>query len=613
MWSGDDVEEESIQTDVNHPAFCFISFLLCPLQNIFVRLDKTSYKTSCMNFSFSHPYKFAAEYSLPVAYFCMEYAIHQPLKLYAGGLGFLAGSHMRSAFELKQNIVGVGILWKYGYYDQVRKSDQTMDVLFEEKVYGFLKKTDIKFTIRISGHDVWVTAYYLPPQVFNTAPLFLLSTDLPENDYLAKTICYKLYDANPETGIAAAILLGIGGARLFGFLNWKPAIYHLNESHGLPLAFYLYNQYKDIQKVKQRLVFTNHTPEEAGNPKTDFLLLDKMGFFSDVPATEVRMITRTEDNLLNHTLSALRLSGIANGVSKIHVQTLKEMWQKYKDICPIISITNAQNFNYWADHKMYKEITSDNLPGLQKRKLMGKSDLFEIVADQNGEIYDEKILTIVFAKRFTGYKRADLLLHDMARFERIVNNTEKPVQIIWAGKPYPMDYTAIGVFDKIVNICKSYKNCSVLVGYELKLSKLLKHGADVWLNVPRLTHEASGTSGMAAAMNGAINISTPDGWFPEFAKDEINSFIIPPAPSNLPDHEQDAREANNLYDLLEKEILPMYYDYPSRWLSIVKKSMQDILPYFDSNRMAAEYYEKMYTSGARQGIENYKDQPAITN
>lgn len=562
-----------------------------------------------MNFSFHHPYQFASDYSIPVAYFCMEYAIHQPLKLYAGGLGFLAGSHMRSAFELKQNMVGVGILWKFGYYDQVRKSDQSMDILFEEKVYGFLKKTDIKFTIQVSGHDVWVAAYYLPPEVFNTAPVFLLTTDLPENDYLAKTISHKLYDANPETSIAAAILLGIGGAKLFEFLNWKPDMYHLNESHGLPLAFYLYNQYKDIHEVKKRLVFTNHTPEQAGNPETDFLLLEKMGFFCSIPATEVRMITKIEGQVLNHTLSALRFAGIANGVSKMHLQTLTVMWKKHKDVCLIISITNAQNFTYWAEHAMYKEIEKNDMSGLQQLKWSGKKELFEIVADQTGEIYDEKVLTIVFAKRFAGYKRADLLIYDMERFDRIVNNTERPVQIIWAGKPYPMDYTAIGIFDKIVNITKGYKNCSVLVGYEIKLAKLLKQGADVWLNVPRLTHEASGTSGMAAAMNGAINVGTPDGWFPEFAIDKINSFIIPPASLNLPEHEQDAIEAGNLYDLLEKEIIPMYYDYPSRWLSIVKNSMQNIIPYFDSNRMASEYYQKLYKPTMQENIKKYSQEP----
>jgi starch phosphorylase len=153
----------------------------------------------------------------------------------------------------------------------------------------------------------------------------------------------------------------------------------------------------------------------------------------------------------------------------------------------------------------------------------------------------------------------------------------------------------------------------VLIGYELKLSRLLKNGADVWLNFPRLTHEASGTSGMAAAMNGAINVGTPDGWFPEFTKDKINSFIIPPATLGLTDHEQDAIEANNLYDLLEKEIIPMYYDYPARWFSIMKNSMQDIVPYFDSNRMSVEYYEKMYTYCTRLQAEKPNKQLSTIN
>jgi starch phosphorylase len=236
-----------------------------------------------MGFSFSFPYILNADYKKKVAYFCMEFGIHQPLKTYAGDLDFLAGSHMRSAYELRQNVLGIGVLWKYGYYDQIRKQDQNMDVLFEEKIYGFLKPTGIRFTINVNRNDVWVTAYYLPPEVFKTAPVFFLSTDLPENDYLAKTISHKLYDANPETKIAAAILLGQGGARLLEALDWQPEVYHLNESHALPLAFYLYKKYKDVEEVKKRLVFTNHTPEEAGNQKTSMSLLDKMGFFNEIP------------------------------------------------------------------------------------------------------------------------------------------------------------------------------------------------------------------------------------------------------------------------------------------------------------------------------------------
>ena len=216
------------------------------------------------------------------------------------------------------------------------------------------------------------------------------------------------------------------------------------------------------------------------------------------------------------------------------------------------------------------------------------------MADQCGEIYDENICTIVFAKRFAGYKRPDLLLHDMDRFHRLVTDKTRPVQIIWAGKPYPMDYAGIGTFDKIVNICKTYFNCAILVGYELNLAKQLKRGADVWLNVPRLTHEASGTSGMAAAMNGAVNVALPDGWFPEFAKDKINSFVIPGCDSSQPEHVQDDLDATSFYNLLENEVLPTYYDYPQRWLEMVKKGMMDIIPQFGSNRMAREYYELLY-------------------
>lgn len=548
-----------------------------------------------MPFSFSHPYKINPLYQTKVAYFCMEFGIHQSLKTYAGGLGYLAGSHMRSAYELQQNIVGIGILWKYGYYDQVRKQDQTMDVLFQEKVYGFLKPTDLKFVINVSGHNVYVTAYYLSPEKFQTAPVFFLSTDIPENDYLAKTICHKLYDANPEAKMAAAILLGEGGAKLLEVLNWNPDRYHLNESHALPLAFYLYSKHKDLNKLKSQIVFTNHTPEASGNLKTRVTLLEKMGFFCDIPLTEVRAITKTEGDELDHTLSALRLAGKANGVSKIHQATLCKMWSGNVGICEIKSISNAQNFNYWHDADLYSALDANDGKKIQQIKLQRKRNLFEIVGDQCGEIYDENIFTLVFAKRFAGYKRPDLFFHDMDRFHKLVTQQERPIQIIWAGKPYPMDYVGIGVFDKIVEICKTYSNCAVLVGYELKLSKLLKQGSDVWLNVPRLTHEASGTSGMSAAMNGSVNVALPDGWFPEFAKDKINSFVVPPCDISLPEDLQDDADAASLYNLLENEVLPMYYDYPDRWIEIIKKGMSDIIPQFDSNRMAKEYYEELYT------------------
>lgn len=551
-----------------------------------------------MQLPFVHPYPIHPSYQKKVAYFCMEFGIHQALKTYAGGLGFLAGSHFKSAFELQQNIIGICILWKYGYYDQVRKPDQTMYVLFQEKVYGFLEKTDIKFTILISGHLVNVTAWYLPPSIFYTAPVFFLSTDLPENDYLAKTISHKLYDSNPETKAAAAILLGDGGAKLLDILGWQPDIYHLNESNALPLAFHLFKKYKDVQEVRKRLVFTNHTPEAGGNEQSNLYFLEKLGYFCGVSIEDVKKITHVEgvelDHTLDHTITALRFAGKANAVSQLHQQNSSKLWGNYKTDCKIIAITNAQSFSFWHDAQMYNALINNDDIQLIQRKKEAKKQLFEEIADQNGEMYNENVISIVFAKRFGGYKRPELLLNNLERFDRLVKNEKYPVQIVWAGKPYPMDYNCIAVFDKIVHTCKTYSNCSILVGYEMKLSKILKLGADVWLNTPRITHEASGTSGMSAAMNGAVNVSIPDGWFPEFAKDRINSFTITASDPILPTHELDEQDANNLYDLLENVIIPMYYNNNAAWLEIVKNGMKDIIPQFDSIRMAKEYYELLY-------------------
>lgn len=548
-----------------------------------------------MSFTIQHPYAIDPRYKTQVAYFCMEFAVDQSLKTYAGGLGYLAGSFMRSAYNLRQNIVGIGILWKYGYYDQGRKQDQTMEVLFREKTYHFLVDTRIRFKIKISGYDVWVAAFYLPPDIFKTAPLFFLTTDLPENDHLARTTSYKLYDCNPETQAAAAILLGEGGARLLEQLNFRPDIYHLNESHALPLIFYLYRQYHSVAEVKKRVVFTNHTPEPGGNIKSDIYLLHKMGFAGDIPLDQLKQITQCNNDLIDHTLTALRFSGRANAVSGVHLNTLKEMWNGFADICELIYITNAQNYTYWADKQMYNATEADDDKALMERKKACKMLLFEEVADQCGVWLDPDVLTIVFAKRFAGYKRAELLLHDTDFLKRLLSDEKRPVQLIWAGKPYPMDYPAIASFDKLVNFCKTLPNCAVLTGYELKLSRLLKQGADVWLNTPRRTHEASGTSGMSAAMNGCVNVSIPDGWFPEFAHDGVNSFVIPNTEVTEHRFQQDETDAHNLYHLLSATVVPMYYDQPDQWTAVIKNSMKDVIPQFDSDRMADEYYTKLYT------------------
>lgn len=545
---------------------------------------------------YRHPYVFDKKYEKSAVYFSMEFAIDQALKIYSGGLGFLAGSHMRSAYDLKQNLIGIGILWKKGYYDQYRKEDLSMGSLFIDKNYSFLEDTNIKFTIKINNHDVWVKAYYLNPKTFGTVPMFFLSTDVAENDYLARSTTFKLYDSDPSAKIAQTMVLGLGGAKLLDALDYDPDIYHLNEAHAVSCVFHLYNKYKSVEKIKEKMVFTTHTPEEAGNEKHDINLLERLSFFDGIPLDKVREITGIYDNTFNHTLVGLRLSHNANGVSKLHGEVSRDMWKDFTGICPITHITNAQNKKYWVDPWLDDAFKNKDREALINRKKRLKTKLFEVVADQTGKIFDPNILTIVWARRFAEYKRPDLITRDFERFKKLLANSERPIQIIFAGKPYPMDYNAIHIFDNLTYMSVNIKNMAVLVGHELKLSRQLKKGADLWLNNPRVTREASGTSGMTAAMNGALNFSTNDGWVREF-KDmnkTQNSFVLPIVDHNLPTYEQDQMDLDNMYEMLENEILPLYYDTPKKWWDLVATSMKQIVPFFDSDRMVDEYYKKLY-------------------
>lgn len=545
--------------------------------------------------NFTVPYQLDERFGKKVAYFSMEFAVHQPLKIYSGGLGFLSGSHLRSAYELRQNMIGIGILWKYGYYDQARNQDQTLQVTWMEKNYSFLEDTGIKFQIIIHDHPVWVKVWYLNPETFRTAPLFLLSTDLPENDYVSQTITHRLYDANVATKVAQFILLGVGGAKLVDELNFNPDRYHLNEAHGVSSVFYLYKKFGNVDEIKKRLVFTTHTPEEAGNEKHDINLCHKMSYFCGLGLDEVRKLTGLQDDQFNHSLVALRFAHLANGVSALHGEVSRHMWGKYPGICPIISITNAQNWSYWADKQLYRATDESNDTWWDDRKKYLKKRAFEIVADQTGKLFNPNVLTIVWARRFAGYKRAEFLTRDKARFERLLSNTKYPVQIIWAGKPYPMDYPAINEFNNLVHLSKHYKNVAVVIGYELGLSKRLKQASDIWLNNPRVPREASGTSGMTAAMNGAVNFSTDDGWIPEFIDHAHNGFVVPKADyARMNTQEQDDYDYNKLYDILEKEILPLYYDQYDTWRKVAQNGMRDVRFEFDAGRMVTEYYEKLY-------------------
>lgn len=541
-------------------------------------------------------YSIDQKYDTKVAYFSMEFAIEQALKIYSGGLGFLAGSHMRSVYDLKQHVLGIGMFWKFGYYDQVRNDDGSLTVAFIQKFQSFLEDTGIRVTVRIFDKNVTVKALYLSPEIFHTAPLILLSTDCEENEPALRGITDKLYDDNKYTRLAQYTVLGIGGAKVMDALGFDPDVYHLNEAHALPAAFYLLDKFQDVKEVRKRLVFTTHTPEEAGNEKADFHMMQHTGCFGGLRTEAFPEIFKGNTQVLNFSLIALRLAKIANAVSKIHGRVSNEMWRSAEGISKITSITNSQNKNYWKNDNLETCLTKNDTKGLQQAKKKLKSELFAEVADQTGKLFDPDILTIVWARRFAGYKRADLIMRHKERFAALIANTRYPIQIIWAGKPYPFDSGAIHTFNSIFRDIRDLKNCAILLGYELRLSRLLKQGSDLWLNNPRFSREASGTSGMTAAMNGSVNFSISDGWVDEFAYHGINSFVIPHADTSLTHELQDDLDAESLYNVLENEILPIYYDDKPKWMEIVKTSMQQVFPMFDSARMADEYYRKIYNA-----------------
>ncbi len=540
-----------------------------------------------------HPYDIDEKYNKRVAYFSMEFGIHQALKTYSGGLGFLAGSHMRSAFDLKQNMIGIGVLWKYGYYDQLRNDDQTMRVQFQKKYYSYLEDTGITVSVDVNKHTVMVKAMVLKPETFGTVPLYFLTTDIPENDYLARTITSRLYDGEANARIAQSIVLGIGGAKVVDALGGAD-IYHMNEGHALPLAFHLYNKFGSVDGIKKRMVFTTHTPEKAGNEEHEIHHLHNMSFFNNVPLEEVREMTGMHGHMFSHTLAALRLSKIANGVSQLHGEVARDMWLGNDGICEIKAITNAQNEPFWTDVALKKALDQNNDDALMTRKFKMKKQLFDIVADQTGKLFDPEVLTIVWARRFAAYKRADLIVRDFNRFLKMLNSKDKPVQIIWAGKPYPFDSGAIAVFDKLVNLSYKRNNFAVLTGYEIELSRKLKKGADIWLNTPRRPREASGTSGMTAAMNGAVNFSVQDGWLPEYARHGENSYVLPIVDTEWPVDRQDETDYQNLMEILENEIIPTYYNDREKWIQVMKNSMRDVVPQFGADRMVREYFEQLY-------------------
>ena len=537
--------------------------------------------------------------SLPrVAYFSMEIAMDQSLSTYSGGLGFLAGSHMQSAGYLQMPMVGVTMLWSYGYYDQRIDQEGNVEVAYIRKHYDFLTDINVSTEVDIFGEKVKVKAYKVEPHLFGTCPVFLLTTDIEENSEWARRISHKLYDGDERIRIAQETVLGVGGVRILQEAGYDFDVVHMNEGHALPAAFELLRQYNgDLAAVKRKVVFTTHTPVAAGNEVHWVDTLLEGGFFSGCSRERAVELGGEQFSL---TVAALRMSRIANAVSQLHGLVANKMWEWVDGRCPIRAITNAVNIHYWQDDRIARARTADELLAA---KYEMKKDLFKYIADTAGKRFDPDVLTITWARRFADYKRAWLIFMDKDRIGRLLE--ENKVQLIFAGKFHPDDTMGREMFNKILHKSYNLKNVVVLPGYELELSAKLKKGSDIWLNTPIRPLEASGTSGMSANMNGALHFSTFDGWTVEGTFPGINGYTIeyPGLDDDIPWEERHWKDHACMMDIIENQIIPTYYDNKVQWATMMRQAIRTADAYFNSDRMVVEYYNRLYKPIAHSADE----------
>ncbi|MEB3286999.1 MAG: alpha-glucan family phosphorylase [Vampirovibrionales bacterium] len=531
-----------------------------------------------------------------VAYFCMEMAIDQSLRTYSGGLGYLAGSHMLSAGHLNLPMVGVSMLWAQGYGDQQfsapnASGDTEVEIAYNKRTYDFLKDTGIVVDVWLFGKPVKVKAMLLEPSVFGTVPIYFLTTDLPENTPEERALTDKLYDGDERIRICQEIILGQGGMRVLKAAHQHVNLIHLNEGHAMPAVFeLLHDMGGDLEKVRQSVVFTTHTPVAAGNETHNAHLLAEAGYFG---LTSVEQAIQIGGEDFSLTVAALRMSRLANGVSQLHGLVANNMWQWVDNRCHIIAITNAVNLQYWQDPRVKAAKTAEALLAA-KREM--KVELCDYIKTHAGKDFDPDVLTIVWARRFTEYKRPTLIFRDMARIQKLLG--ENKVQLVFAGKFHPKDTMGRKMFNEIIKIAKDNPRVAILSGpgYELEMSGMLKRGSDVWLNTPTRPLEASGTSGMSANMNGSVHCSIFDGWAVEGTFHGINGYIISDgdAMDFMSVEDRNQADYNSMMSIIENEIIPTYYGNKAQWATLMRQAIQTAEGYFNSDRMAIEYFVRLY-------------------
>ena len=615
----------------------------------------------------------------PIAYFCAEYGFHESLGIYSGGLGVLAGDHMKSASDMALPAVGVGLLYRKGYFRQSIDADGHQEHNYPDYDLSRLPLSRVQdqnglpltVSVALPGRELAVAVWLA--QV-GRVPVLLLDTDLPENDEPDRPITHILYVRGREMRLHQELVLGVGGVRAIRALGLKPAAWHLNEGHS---AFLLAERARELvaegtaldrawTTVRTNSVFTIHTPVSAGNERFEADLVRRVaGPLLDgggVPIDKVLELgvgTDGDASQFDMTAFSLRLTNGANAVSQLHAETANETWTGVMDH-KILGITNGVHGPTWVGAPIadllerYLDADLDDLDSSTQQgrfwervERIPARDLWDAHLRQKRELahfaqgrlrsqfarhgeapsvlaeldaaLDPSILTIGFARRFATYKRAGLLFSDIDRLARMLWDAERPLQVIFAGKAHPADRPGQKVIQEIFQISRSPKmrgRVFILEDYDMRVGRYLVQGVDVWLNNPRRPLEASGTSGMKAAQNGVPNVSVLDGWWDEGFADD-NGWAIGGRETNPDESAQDWADSQDLYRILEEEILPRYYardgnGIPPEWLAVMRRAMATSLWQFSTTRMLREYTERLYLPAAGLTVREPGAQPALT-
>ncbi|MSR44687.1 MAG: alpha-glucan family phosphorylase [Phycisphaerales bacterium] len=593
-----------------------------------------------------------------VGYFCSEYGLHESIQQYAGGLGILAGDHLKSASDLGIPLVAMGLAYRHGYYIQQLARDGSTQVLYPEYDFARFGIEDTRITIGCPIGSRIVTARVLRLWV-GRVPLYLLDTDLKANAPDDRKLTEGLYKGDPLLRLRQQVLLGVGGMMALKALGEKVTVLHLNEGHAafaaLQRAVDLHSTGRPIQEsfdvVRRATVFTTHTPVPAGHDRYDpkmvceelATLAARAGLSQTELADLGRINAGDEEETFCMTVLALRLSQRVNGVSQLHGEVSRDMWKKFYRVgaakVPIGSITNGVHVKTWIDpdaERFWQNEIALRL-GKQAPKATGwshakdadparfwelrerlRSRLVHFVRDRmtmqckrRGEgqsavasaysLLDDGVLTIGFARRFATYKRAPLIFHDPKRLAQILSSSTRPVQIVFAGKAHPRDEAGQAFAQRVFSMTRDPMfagRVAFVEEYDMHVGRMLTSGADVWLNTPTRPYEASGTSGMKPPLHGGLNLSILDGWWPE-AADGINGWSIGSTQTLADAPSQDASDVESLYRLLEESVVPQFYErdangLPQGWIARALHSAATVPPEFNSHRMVAQYTRKAY-------------------